>query len=84
MCVSCTEFNNLSNASVYDLLPLFVKKLEQYKQTFRESKLGKKMAKKSLETTEPRLLRKALRKHAKNYASSHRCSRGAHQILVTI
>ena len=42
------------------------------------------MVKKILETTEPRLPSKALRKHAKKYASYHRCSGGAHQILAII
>ena len=37
-----------------------------------------KDGKKSLVTTEPRLLSKALRKHVKKYASCHICSGGAH------
>ena len=47
-------------------------------------KIGKEMVKKILKTTEPRLPSKALRKHAKKYASYHRCSGGAHQILAII
>ena len=64
-------------------MPLFAKKLEPYKYKFRELKLGRNRKKKGLETTEPKLLGKALRKHDKKYASCRRCLGGANQILAT-
>ena len=65
-------------------MPLFAKKLERYKYKFRELKLGKnRKKKKGLETTEPKLLGKALQKHDKKYASCRRCLGGANQILAT-